>query len=180
MSNVIEPFLNALQLSIPILIVDSIVEPDTDNILEIHFSENAEQEPHVQTFVKMLQPNISWLNQSSLEWADATTMNVTNMTELLILTRLNKQNLKKMAELDSKFKPWVNKLNLEKHQNKNFSDLLFSQSTKQHMTQTELAKKSNLSLVSLYKFKNGGDIRLSNFLKMLDALNLEMVIKERK
>jgi transcriptional regulator with XRE-family HTH domain len=40
------------------------------------------------------------------------------------------------------------------------------------LTQKELAEKSGISERSITRFENGGDINLSNFMKLLDALDL--------
>ncbi len=40
------------------------------------------------------------------------------------------------------------------------------------MTQQEMADKSGLSVRSITRFENCGDISLSNFIKLLSALNL--------
>ena len=40
------------------------------------------------------------------------------------------------------------------------------------MTQQELADRTGLSVRSITRFENGGDITLSNFFKLLDALGL--------
>lgn len=40
------------------------------------------------------------------------------------------------------------------------------------MTQKELAEKSGVSQRSITRFENGEDINLSNFLKLIDALDL--------
>lgn len=40
------------------------------------------------------------------------------------------------------------------------------------LTQAELSEKSGLSLRSIQLFENGADIKLSNFIKILEALDL--------
>ena len=40
------------------------------------------------------------------------------------------------------------------------------------MTQQELAEKSGVSIRSISRFESSGDITLSNFIKLLDALKL--------
>lgn len=40
------------------------------------------------------------------------------------------------------------------------------------LTQKELAAKAGISERSITRFENGGDINLSNFIKLLDALDL--------
>lgn len=41
------------------------------------------------------------------------------------------------------------------------------------LTQSDLAKKSGVSVRSISRFENGDDISLSNFLKLLRALDLD-------
>lgn len=40
------------------------------------------------------------------------------------------------------------------------------------MTQEELSNKTGISLLSIKKFENGKDIKLSNFIKIINALDL--------
>ena len=183
MTDFVQSFLNALQLSIPNRIIDSVNKLSHKPILLFHFAQDIKNDGNIKKFFGLLAPNIKWLNANTLEWSDATDENIQTITELLILTRLNDENLKKISELNSKFEPWVSKLNLTSQKDlikNNLNDLVFSHMQKKRISQDGLAKSADLSLVSLYKFKKGGDIRLSNFLKILDALDLEIQIKERK
>lgn len=182
MTDLVPAFLNALQLSLSSPILAEVQKHPRSPILIFHFAQNINTDKNIQKFLDLLKPNLKWLDKNTLEWNDASEENLQTLTEILILTRLNDQNLIKLAGMNAKFEPWIKKLNLADPENKNLNlhNFIFSQMQKKQISQSQIAKNADLSLVSLYKFKKGGDIRLSNFIKILDALNLEIQIKERK
>ena len=49
----------------------------------------------------------------------------------------------------------------------------------QHVTQEELADYAGLSRVSVMKVEKGGDVRLSNLLRLTELLGLELVVRPR-
>jgi|LauGreDrversion4_2_1035121.scaffolds.fasta_scaffold427937_2 transcriptional regulator with XRE-family HTH domain len=49
----------------------------------------------------------------------------------------------------------------------------------QEVTQEELADYSGLSRVSVIKIEGGGDLRLSNLLRLAGLLGLEVVVRPR-
>ena len=49
----------------------------------------------------------------------------------------------------------------------------------QQVTQEELADYAGLSRVSVMKVEKGGDVRLSNLLRLIELLGLELVVRPR-
>jgi len=49
----------------------------------------------------------------------------------------------------------------------------------QQVTQEELADYAGLSRVSVMKVEKGGDVRLSNLLRLTELLGLELVVRPR-
>jgi len=47
------------------------------------------------------------------------------------------------------------------------------------VTQEELADYAGLSRVSVMKVEKGGDVRLSNLLRLIELLGLELVVRPR-
>ncbi len=178
-------FRNSLQLSLNTEILDgSKISGTEDNTtINLLFSEENPKDPKLETFLKILGKSIRKTSPKTFSWQNTNLREVELITELLMLSRLDQNNLNKLAEIDPRFAPWVQgKFKTQSTPNIqiNPTKIIFDQLEKKQMPQSDFAKKTEISLVSLYKFKNGGDIRLSNFLKMLEALNLEMIIKERK
>lgn len=108
------------------------------------------------------------------------TLNLEELTQFLIITRLKKENMLKIAELQPEYKKYVEKVfGQKKPETKSqissleeAKKIIFNQITKKDMTLLNLAHQTGLSLVSLNNFKSGKDIRLSNFLKIAQALGV--------
>ncbi len=183
-NEIFSAFQNALQLSLNTRILAGKISGTADKTtIEIRFFKRNPDDTKLESFTKILGNSAIFLTPTTLEWQNANFKEVELITELLMLSRLDQNNLNKLAEIDPRFAPWVQnkfKTHAKVELKINPTQIIFDQLEKKQIPQSNFSKKTGLSLVSLYKFKNGGDIRLSNFLKMLDALNLEIHIKERK
>lgn len=62
---------------------------------------------------------------------------------------------------------------------KEFLNEILSLASKQNMSEKELAKNAGMSPVGLSKAKKRGDLRLSNAIKLLNALELELDLVSR-
>lgn len=174
-------FMNALQLSINSKL-DKLSFEKNEHSIALHFQPRHHDDENLKKFFKLLSPHAKWQDKNSLVWNEATEGNIEALTELLILSRLKDENLKALSQKHHRFKKWTQKLNLplatseQTNSPHGIAKLVFQTLEEKNMTLNELAERSNLSLVSLHRFKKGNDIKLSNLLKILKALNLKMKI----
>ena len=94
------------------------------------------------------------------------------------------QNVQKLAELDSSYIPFLNKLGLKENLASNIENLkdaaafIFKLVENRQLTLRELSQRTGLTQVALSNFKSGkSDIRLSSFLKIASALGLTLKIQ---
>ncbi|OGQ22027.1 MAG: hypothetical protein A3I05_01265 [Deltaproteobacteria bacterium RIFCSPLOWO2_02_FULL_44_10] len=121
---------------------------------------------------------LTFNNFKNISWAQ--------LMNFLMLSRLNEENMKALAKMDAQYRPFVRKLFGGEERNtdepletpEQVSRFIFSCVEKQNMTLRKLADKSDLSQVSLSKFKTGNDIRLSSLLRILKALGLKITIEK--
>ncbi len=104
-------------------------------------------------------------------------------TQFLLLTRLNKKNILKLAELDEKYKILAQKIygtSVELSDTvgsiENASKIIFDEVQRQKLTIRQLAEKTGLSAVAISNFKAGKDIRLSTLIKICQILGLKISI----
>lgn len=126
-----------------------------------------------------------WKKVDHKEWRyqfPSETFDIQKLTQFLLLTRLSKENILKIASLDPRFKEYSYKIFKEDSANQTFDNMeeiisfIFSIIEKKKLTIRELSEKTGLSMVSISNFKTGKDIRLSNFLKILKGLELKFSI----
>ncbi len=176
----IHEFINALQLSIKTEI-DSIGFPDSDNIIELTFSEAPKQDKNLDLFLKILSGQ--WNEQkTSYTINDSKKIDWGKLTYFLFITRLNIENIQKLTELDSSFKDIADKLGIKKiatqvSSAEDAARIIFAKVKDKKMTMRELSERSGLTQAGLSKFKSGGDIRLSSLLKITRVLGLRIKLK---
>ncbi|HBF13058.1 MAG TPA: hypothetical protein DDW49_06690 [Deltaproteobacteria bacterium] len=178
-----DDFLNALQLSIDTPIANIKTRPSLlgNKKYTITFEKNPRQDIRWIFFEKLI-PGSFENNTYSFNFTDGETLE--DLTDFLMLTRLQEPLIKKIVELDNRFKPYGQKLGLNLTFDKSnitdirlASEIIFSEMAKKNKTIRELAHLTQLSMVSISNFKAGKDIRLSNFLKIAKALGLIIKIK---
>lgn len=108
-------------------------------------------------------------------------------TNFLMLSRLSKKNLEKLATSQTKFAKFLKRLRyLKKEQDKSYSihnieqirEILFSKMEQKNITYRELSNLTGLSQAALHNFRSGGDIKLSNFINFANALGMHIILSE--
>ena len=107
------------------------------------------------------------------------------LTNFLMLSRLQEKNMRTLARLDPQYQPFVQKIfggsirasEAVVYDPKQAADIIFEQVKKQKMTIRELSQKSGLTQVTLSNFKVGRDIRFSTLLRILKTLKLSLMIR---
>lgn len=175
--------INALQLCIKTPIAGFFAS-GTD-ILHLKFSTAPHDDKGFEYFQKLVTGK--W-NEKELSFE------VKNLKELLsspllnflMLSRLQKENMRTLARIDAQYRPLAKKI-IDDYQDKpderiqdikQASQVVFSHVAQQKMTLRELAAKSDLTQAALSNFKAGNDIRLSSLVKILKALGLNLMIGE--
>lgn len=104
-----------------------------------------------------------------------------HLISFLQLTRLDEKNMRSLAELDPKYQIFIDRLGLDPSNQiktlKQASQTVFTAVEKQALTLRQLADMTGLTQATLNNFKAGKDVRLSNFLNILKALNLKIKIE---
>lgn len=177
-------FINALQLSINSQISSWFIRQDQ---IEIHFLNREPNDVNLESFQKLV-PGIwkpSGKTGGEIFYIIANTEFVSSLsTQFLLLTRLNKENVLTLAELDKKYKPFADKIYGPSDKKipalidntEDVSRIIFDEVQRQKLTLRQLAEKTTLSPVSLSNFKAGKDIRLSNLIKICQTLKLKISI----
>jgi len=180
----ISTFITALQISIDSQIVTWSVE--NKKSLRILFDERSKTDPKLKLFEKILPGN----------WDDAhREYIVSNISEyltpllinFLMLTRLDQRNILKIKNLASDYAPLAQAIlssprttgetSQDLDSLSNAADTVFSLLKQKQLTIRELAEKTGLSMVAISNFKAGNDIRLSNFIKIAEALGLKLKLE---
>ena len=106
------------------------------------------------------------------------------LTTFLLLTRMDDQNVQKLAEMDSSYAPFLGKLGLNETIISNINNLkdaaafVFKLVENRQLTLRELSQKTGLTEVALSNFKLGkSDMRLSSFFKITSALGLKLKLQ---
>lgn len=172
----LEEFANALQLSIKTKIsgvdlengslnikFESAILPDDTNFFRFLKIFEGEWKPG--------QKNYAIRNADKFNWPQ--------ITLFLLLTRMNEENILKLAEIDPSMGEISKKLGLKTSGTnigsvKKCSELVFEKLEDKKMTIRELAERTGLTNVTISNFKAGGDIRLSNLLKIIGAVGLKL------
>ena len=184
-----DEFLNALQLSI-----DTKIKEDgasfiltNEEVISISFSKKPKADERWEYFEKLTEG--TWKRSENGIWfyqIPRDSFDINDLSKFLLITRLNKNNLLKIAELHSEYKKYVDKIFdrlPKKNQGMIYSmdharQFIFEKMSQNNMTLLKLAHQTGLSMVTLSNFKSGKDIRLSNFLKITEALGIGVKISD--
>ncbi|MBI2335706.1 MAG: helix-turn-helix transcriptional regulator [Deltaproteobacteria bacterium] len=180
----ITQFINALQLSIKSQ-VGRYTIPSSNQMI-IHFDSVEEDDQGLLSFQQLFPGQ--WNKQrNSYFIQDTHLVDWQLVTHFLMLSRLQKDNMQKLAELDNKFYSLLKKANLTKTINKQDKtittlvdavDIVFSAIAKQKLTLRQVSELTGLTQVSLSNFKAKRDIRFGNLLKILNALGLKLKVED--
>jgi DNA-binding Xre family transcriptional regulator len=172
-------FVNALQLSIDTKIVGFRHAPDASLIIE--FAEDASKDRNLKKFANMID---GFFQQSSrvLRIPNASAVDWQKLTSFLYVTRLTKSNVETISRMGPRYVFLVEKdaavqPSFTINNIRDAADRLFSIVDERKMTMRTLAEKTGLTQTSLGKFKAGGDIRLSNLIKIANALGVRLKIE---
>lgn len=112
------------------------------------------------------------------------------MTQFLLLSRLNIKNMMKLAELDERYRPLLDMFDEQLGSDAlmrgtlqsvtsipQAAQCLFAAMKQQQMTIRAVADAAGVTQVTVSKFKAGGDVMLSTFLKIAKAVGLQIVLK---
>ncbi len=176
-------FQSALQLSIDSKIETVFKNPE---VYSLSFQDKPRADERWAYFEKLSGGEWKEVNKVHLYQFPQGALKLEELTQFLFLSRLEKENMLKLASLDLRYKKYVIKifgivelvLNAGAFDNpEQIIGFLFSEIEKRKMTIRELAQRTGLSMVSISNFKAGKDIRLSNFLKILSVLEIKMKLE---
>lgn len=170
-------FANALQLCIKTEIKDVAISGDA---LVIELDEPGDDE-NLRRFTSLVDA----------QWEEGRTrclvraidvIDWPRLTLFLLLTRLEDKNIPKFAQLDPSAREFAEKLGFGpavEHLDsvRECSRSVFAKMKKRGMTIRELAEATGLTQVSISNFKAGKDIKLSNFVKIVRALDVNLKLE---
>lgn len=173
----LKEFGNALQLSIQSKINGITIKGD-DVVIDFAFPPPAD-DVNLYIFFQLF----GHLSENKKNYIISTTdkINWPKITLFLLLTRMDEDNIRKLAELDEFAKELAQKMGLGSSDTtidsvKNCSQIIFKKMEEKNMTIREMAERTGLTTVSISNFKNGKDIRLSNLIKIIKVLGVYLKI----
>lgn len=173
-------FQSALQLSVDSEITSILQNP---KVYSLSFLKKPQKDERWDYFEQLTAGEWKEINKVFLYQFSQGEFRLEELTQFLFLTRLKKENILKLANLDPIYRKYASKIfgtvvnigiieNLEQ-----VTQFVFAEMEKRKITIRELAHQSGLSMVSISNFKAGKDIRLSNFLKILSVLGIKMKLE---
>lgn len=182
MIDIAQEFLSALQLSIQTPI-EFITDSDQDGEFIIRFVTSPINDQKLNHFIKLV--GARWgKDKTIIHFSLKDDNEISTLTDYLYLTRLNLENLKGVATFNKKYREYFQKMfgkqeipHLVLKDLKTISEIFSDFLKEKKITLRELSKRTNLTQASLSRFKTGQDIRLSNFLKIVEALGLQIFLK---
>ncbi len=187
-SNEILQFINALQLCIksPILaFLTSRFGSDAPELI-IAFEERPKNDEQWEYFLKLC-PAYEWRKTDNFDRfviINYPVLVTPVLINFLMITRLNKENILKIGDDDPRYREFVAKIfGFDSTRITSIPSLqegiaiIFSRVEEMNLTIRQLAEKTGLSMVAISNFKAGKDIRLSNFLKIAQALGLKLKLE---
>jgi len=185
MNTVYQSFVNSLQLCIQSTISDL---KNEGSQIQIYFSRFSNDDNGLRLFEKLQLG--SWdkshafysINIESRE----DVFYLSDLTYFFLLTRLKEKSILQLAKKSERARKIAEQLNLLKSAENSIEpssvsqavSALFSILKEKNMTFRELSEKTGLSQMTLHKAKAGGDLRLSNFLKIAEALGFRVKLEQ--
>lgn len=182
-TNRINLFANALQLSVLSRILSVATAENGGLVIKM---ETYPGDTHWPIFQKIIsghwqKKDREWLLESA---SDALADDVINFMQL---SRLVPENMKALAEIDARFRPFVERagLSIRSADLPDIQDadqvikIIFTMIKKRGLTLREVSHASGLTPMALHKIKNGADVRLSNLLRLCKAVGLTMNLSEK-
>jgi DNA-binding Xre family transcriptional regulator len=185
----IPEFVNALQLSIESSI-NSAAAIGTESII-INFDVVCSPDTRLDLFTKFFPGTWNKKHESYEVNFIAMGLDLSLVTNFLLLTRLNPENIKRIlptgyfdkillrqpkekealsGKINSDF------LMKEVKNNKNIKAFFFELVEEKKMTLREISENSGITQATIHNFKTGVDIRLSTFLKLCQSLKIKIFL----
>lgn len=170
-------FISALQLSIKTKI--KFIDED-NNDLKIHFDKPPPaDDKNFNRFTELLKGD--WIDDDKCYVIhSANKIDWQKMTLFLLLTRLDEKNIIKLVQIDKSFRDIaIEKLGISSANVENIkhcSEIIFKKMKEKGITYRQLAESTGLTQVTISNFKSGKDIKLSNLIKIIQVLELDLKI----
>lgn len=176
--NDINEFINALQLSIESTI-DSWT--DEDDAFSLGFSRLCENDAGLKMFEKL---NLGKWNAEHTRFRIPYSEKIALVTSFLMLSRLNLDNIQKLAETKVEYRELASQMELATLGDiisnvssvEDIKEIIFPKMKQMGMTVRQLSEKTGLSQTALSNFKSGKDIHFSNLIEIVKALGLKIKI----
>jgi DNA-binding Xre family transcriptional regulator len=171
----LDTFINALQLSIKTKIIS--VAEEGDNV-RINFAKPPSGDPKLNRFLNIF--NGKWSNDRHyFQIPNASKVDWPSLKMFLQITRMNNDNILKWTDANETALEIAERIGIRNTQAGLAGPLqaarvIFDRVREKGMTIRELAEKTGLTQVALSNFKTGGDIKLSNLIKIANALGLRI------
>lgn len=167
-----ELFMNALQLSLNSKIDSIAIDPHR---VVLDFERFDRNDSKTALFEKLVPGN--WVKpEKSYQINDPHTVENELLINFLQLSRLEEKNAVKLAEIDPRYRPFVDQMGLLTNSPimdfSSLNSIIFKKIQERKMTLRELSEKTGISQVALSQLKKGRDMRLSNLFKILKALGM--------
>ncbi|OGQ08931.1 MAG: hypothetical protein A3G32_02140 [Deltaproteobacteria bacterium RIFCSPLOWO2_12_FULL_40_28] len=177
----LDQFINALQLCIKSEI-SSITQAGNDNDAVITFDSEVKDDTGLEIFEKLIPGH--WNEKQDAYSMSGISINFDFelITQFLLLTRLKADNMLKLAELDSRYQPYVDQIFGKQHSRSSeeiqkidqASRKIFEKAKHKTLTMRQLAELTGLTPMTLNNFKSGKDIKLSNLMKLCKAVGIKI------
>lgn len=167
--------LNALQLCIASPVLGYSLENNA-----IAFSTLVDGDTGLEKFKKLIPGR---MEHSTYHVEDISTVDIFLLTSFLMLTRLQDAQIISLAGQDNRYRPYANVLKLLPDGGETVittiadaKDAIFKTIEQKKWPLKKVAELTGLTQVTLSNFKAGGDIRLSNLLKIAKAVGVRVVL----
>lgn len=178
-------FVNALQLCIQSRIVGLVGDtPQThSHAFQLHLAGLFPNDTGLRLFARLLPG--TWLADDRYRFeCDAETI-MPSLTNFLMLTRLQPKNIQALATLDRTYEGFATQMGLLPASTQASlidtlaaaRDLIFTQAKTKGMTLRTIAERTGLTQATISKFKAGGDVMLTTFLKLVQAVGVTVHVK---
>lgn len=192
----VDAFVNALQVCIAHEINNSyrawlsnIAKPaPAGDVFLMSFTSTKSGDKNLDKFKRLVSGLSTTLDKYSHRYqiANFQQLDLSLLTNFLLLTRLQDDQIRAIADQDPRYRPYAKTLGLlpaEIDATPILSlmqarDFIFRTIEKKAVSLAMVAQHAGLSQVSVSNFKAGGDIRLSNLLNITKALGITLTMKQ--
>ncbi|MBU4484832.1 helix-turn-helix transcriptional regulator, partial [bacterium] len=175
----LDTFINALQLSIKTKIIGTTM--DKDDAVTINFEKPSSGDSNLKIFLKIFDDG-KWFNkETSFLIPNASKINWQVLETFLQITRMNRNNILKWAETNEAAMDVATRIGFKCAQvgvigPAQAAKIVFDKVKERGLTIREIAEKTGLTQVSISNFKSGGDIKFSNLIKITNVLGFRIKI----